>query len=151
MTSHGSTIRVRHLGDAQFSILTRHHELVVDQPFEGGGENLGPTPTELFVASLASCVAFYGRGFLHARGLADRVDVDARWSLELGPTRVGRIDITIDAPAVPRERLDAFRRAIEHCTVHNSLHDPPVVSFSVTTKDEKVERPNEGRATVSTS
>ena len=29
-----------------------------------GGEDTGPTPTELFIASLAGCVAFYARRYL---------------------------------------------------------------------------------------
>jgi putative redox protein len=36
-----------------------------------GGGDVGPTPTELFVAGLASCVAFYARRYLR------RHDIDA--------------------------------------------------------------------------
>jgi putative redox protein len=131
MDSHGPTMRVRHLGDAQFVVSTREHELILDRPFESAGGNSGPTPTELFVASLAACIASYGSGFLRARGLPDRVDVDARWSMALSPARVGRVQIAINAFEVPSEELDDFRRAVENCTVQNTLFKPPAVSLEV--------------------
>lgn len=40
----------------RFGVRIRGHEFEVDQPDSG---DAAPTPTELFVASLASCVAFY--------------------------------------------------------------------------------------------
>ena len=50
-------LTVRHLGGDRFRIESRGHTLTVDQPTEDGGTNTAPTPTELCVASLASCVA----------------------------------------------------------------------------------------------
>jgi putative redox protein len=49
---------VRHLADDRFSIDIRGHVVNVDQPAYAGGTDTAPTPTELFVAGLASCVAF---------------------------------------------------------------------------------------------
>ena len=46
-------------GDA-YTISVRGHVLRVDQPTDAGGGDTGPTPTELFVASLAACVATTG-------------------------------------------------------------------------------------------
>ncbi|MFJ1708407.1 OsmC family protein [Kitasatospora sp. NPDC088346] len=51
-------IRIEHLSQDRYEIAARGHRLVVDQPVEAGGQDTGPTPTELFAASLASCVAF---------------------------------------------------------------------------------------------
>lgn len=45
---------VTHVGDDRFTIQIRGHGIVVDQPEERGGDDEGPTPTELFVASVAS-------------------------------------------------------------------------------------------------
>lgn len=131
MVSNGPTIFISHVGDSQFSVAIRSHELTVDQPHAAGGDDSGPTPTELFVSSLAACVAFYGRSFLHRRGLPDAISVSAHWSMDLHPSRVTHIGLTVDAPGVPLDRRDAFRRAIEHCTVHNSLTERPQISFEV--------------------
>lgn len=134
--SSGSTIQVRHMGDAEFCIRMRGHEMVVDLPLEAGGDDAGPSPTQLLVASLAASVAFYGRGYLHAEGLPDRVNVDVCWWSELAPTRVVRVEFKIEAPSLPASRLDAFRRAIQHCTVHNTLHDPPKILFEIVGEED---------------
>lgn len=131
MESTGSTIFINHLGDAQFSVAIRGHELLVDQPRSAGGEDSGPTPTELFVASLAAGVAFYGRSFLHGRRLPEAINVGAQWWMDLRPSRVTHIALRVEAPGVPADKQDAFRRAIEHCTVHSTLSDRPQVSFEV--------------------
>src|SRR6266508_4543566 len=59
-----------HLHGDAYEIQIRGHRLTVDQPVEAGGANLGPTPTELFAASLAACVGFYAGRFLRRHGLA---------------------------------------------------------------------------------
>jgi putative redox protein len=58
------TMTVRYLNGDRFAIGVRDHMLTVDQPRADGGEDTEPTPTELLVASLASCVAFYARRYL---------------------------------------------------------------------------------------
>jgi uncharacterized OsmC-like protein len=57
-------MRVEHRGGDQFDINVRGHLVRVDQPVKDGGEDTAPTPTELLIASLASCVAFYVRRYL---------------------------------------------------------------------------------------
>jgi len=59
MAENTATIWVRHLGGDRLGISVRAHELFADQPVGEGGEDSAPTPTELFLASLAACVAFY--------------------------------------------------------------------------------------------
>ena len=56
------TVTVTHDVGDRFDIAIRGHVVHVDQPESDGGSDTGPTPTELFVASLASCVAFYAAG-----------------------------------------------------------------------------------------
>jgi putative redox protein len=38
-------------------VAIRHHELIVDEPPELGGEDQGPNPQELLAASIAACTA----------------------------------------------------------------------------------------------
>ena len=52
------TVHVEHQGGDRFGIEVRGNTLTVDQPADAGGEDTAPTPTELLVASLASCNAF---------------------------------------------------------------------------------------------
>jgi len=115
-------LTVRHREGPLFDIDVRGHRIIVDQPMEGGGSDQAPTPTELFVASVASCAAFYGYSYLHRRGLPDRIDVVARWTTVRKPDRVGQISLHVEAPGVPLDRIDAFRRVLQTCLVHNTLH-----------------------------
>ena len=114
-------LSVAHDGGTRFRIRVRGHEVVVDQPVTSGGGDTAPTPTELFVASIAGCAAFYGRTYLSRRGLPDRVDVVARWDVASRPDRVVNVSLLVDAPGVPAGRLDVFHRVLEGCLVHNSL------------------------------
>ena len=72
-------------GDS-FVIDVRAHFLTVDQPYADGGQDLGPTPTELFVASLAGCVGFYAERFLRRHGIApDGLRVECDFEMASGP------------------------------------------------------------------
>lgn len=51
-------LSVAHQAGDRFELQVRGHRLLCDQPPGRGGTDQGPTPTELFVASLAACVAF---------------------------------------------------------------------------------------------
>ena len=126
-------IDVRHAGGDRFSIDVRGHTFTVDQPVDAGGEDTAPTPTELFVASLASCVAFYARRYLVRHGLSsDGLAVSATYELGGRPARVQAIDVTITPPTeLPGERRDAFLAVASHCTVHNTLEQPATVRVAL--------------------
>jgi uncharacterized OsmC-like protein len=131
-----SGIEVHHQEGDRFRIQIRGHEIVVDQPLSDGGGDMGPTPTELFVASLASCVAFYGGRFLVRHGLsAEGFEVECDFAFAKDrPARVSSIDIRVSLPeGFPSERRAAFLSVLEHCTVHNSIRQAPAVGidFSV--------------------
>lgn len=64
----GEMLVVHRENDA-FAVLVRDHVIHVDQPYGAGGMDIGPTPVELFVASLAARAAYYARRFLARRGL----------------------------------------------------------------------------------
>ncbi|MFZ0130712.1 MAG: OsmC family protein [Candidatus Dormiibacterota bacterium] len=117
------------LGGDRHRITVRGHEVIVDQPRESGGEDAGPTPTDLFVASLASCVAHYARRGMGSGG--ERPMVRCTWTMsETPPWRVDSIAIEVQLPSSTSvSRVEAVRRAIGHCTVHNTLHSPPTISI----------------------
>lgn len=124
------TVTVTHEKADRFSIDVRGHVLYVDQPVADGGEDTAPTPTELFVASLASCVAFYARRYLQRHGLSEEgLSVSAEADMGSQPARVATMRVTVSLPAgVPEEKRRALLAVASHCTVHNSLtHAPEVV------------------------
>ena len=126
-------LRVEHRGGDRFDIAVRGHVIGVDQPVDAGGEDAAPTPTELFVAGLASCVAFYARRYLRRHDLpTEGLAVDASYELGGRPARVLSVDLRLTVPdGVPPERREPMLAVASHCTVHNTLNDPPDVAVSL--------------------
>jgi uncharacterized OsmC-like protein len=128
-------MEVAFLGGEAYEITVRGHRVVVDQPESAGGGDTAPTPTELFVASLASCVAFYAGRYL-TRHSCDRTGLAVSASFEFAadrPSRVGQVQMSVKVPTgLPQSRWPALRAVIEHCTVHNTLNDPPPVRIELT-------------------
>jgi uncharacterized OsmC-like protein len=126
-------LRVDYEAGDCFRIAVRQHALSVDQPEADGGEDTAPTPTELFVASLASCVAFYARRFLSRHGVpVEGLSVTAEFSMASHPARVGDINLQVQVPAeLAPARQSALLAVASHCTVHNTLLQPPPVRIEL--------------------
>lgn len=121
------------LAGERYAIGVRGHAVLVDQPADIGGDDSAPTPTELFVASLASCVAFYAGRFLdrhHLDRTGLRVTAEFTMATER-PARVGSVRLRLIAPGLPVERQAALQAVVSKCTVHNSLHQPPQVDIDI--------------------
>lgn len=130
-------LTVAHVRDDEFVLRLRDHELHTDQP----GSDHGMSPVELFVASLATCVAHYANGYLRRHDLsADGLRVYADYEMAADrPARVSRIAITscVGKELTPQQKL-ALRAVVDHCTVHNTLRQPPEVEIRV--EEEQHER-----------
>lgn len=132
--SDANTMTVSFLAGEAYEVGVRGHHVLVDQPVQDGGQDSAPTPTELFVASLATCVAFYAGRYLTRHGYSrDGLAVSASFDMATDrPARVTRIRIQVTVPAeVPAERRPALAAVVSHCTVHNSLAAPPEVSIDL--------------------
>ena len=127
------SMRVDYDTGDRFAIQVRGHRVVVDQPAEMGGDDVGPTPTELFVASLASCVGFYARRYLSRHDLdATGLSVEVSYTMATKPSHVGDVTLRLVVPAgVPAERQAALLAMAGHCTVHNTLHVTPEVKIAL--------------------
>jgi putative redox protein len=128
------TVAVRYVDGDAYAITARRHSVLTDQPVIDGGKDAAVTPTELLIASLASCVAFYAGRYLFRHGL-DRAGlaVAAEFSMAADrPARVSaaRLQITVPAGFPPR-RAAALLAVASHCTVHNTLRQGPDVSIEL--------------------
>ncbi|MDN3028986.1 OsmC family protein [Streptomyces sp. S.PB5] len=124
-------IEATHIADRAFALFVRDHELTVDQPVETGGDNDGPTPVELFVASLTACVASDATRFLQLLNQPYehlRVKADFALADETAP-RITTIHIRILPPAPLTPVLQqGLHAVVGRCAVHNTLHMPPEVT-----------------------
>jgi len=121
-------------GSGRFDLHIRDHKVTVDQPVGEGGADAGPTPTELFVASLAGCVGYYASRYLQRHLLATAgLAVTASYEMSTDrPHRVASIDIKVRPPAsVPAERLPALMAVVSNCTVHNSIEHAPIIDIGL--------------------
>lgn len=125
-------IEVVHQSHVRFDADIRGHRLVFDQPIADGGDDLGPTPTEVFVASLAGCVGYYAARFLERHGQSrDGLRVRARFFMAAHPARVGSIELVLTVPKLPESLRAPLLAVAEHCTVHNSLRLAPAVNIEI--------------------
>ncbi len=121
---------VRFVSGEAYEVAVRGHRVLVDQPADAGGDDNAPTPTELFVASLATCVAFYAGRYLTRHGFnREGLGVSVGYvTADDRPARVAAVRLTVRVPAdLPAERRPALQAVVSHCTVHNSLTNPPDV------------------------
>lgn len=125
-------------GPHRYRIDVRGHQVVVDQP-EPLGSDTAPTPTELWIMGLASCVAFYAGRYCQRHGIDPTgLVVDTDWVMaDDRPARVARIDVRLTPPpALPAERLPALLAVSRRCTVHNSLEQTPSVTVGAVVRGQ---------------
>jgi uncharacterized OsmC-like protein len=117
MAAPGSGISVYWTSGDSFVVDVRAHFLTTDQPYNAGGQDLGPTPVELFVVSLGACIGFFAERYMRRHEIdADGLRVQCRFQMAEHPARVSCIDIHLALPAgfppgrrrpVHRPQLDA--------------------------------------------
>jgi uncharacterized OsmC-like protein len=85
------------------------------------------------VVSLAACIAFYVRRFLERHDLStDGLSIEATFTMAPRAARVSEIDVSVCVPrSVPQEQLGRLLAVASHCTVHNSLEDPPDIRIGL--------------------
>ncbi|MFP3987901.1 OsmC family protein [Streptomyces sp. E11-3] len=131
-TAH--VLDVTHVDGDAYAVDVRGHQLLVDQPEDAGGTDTAPTPTELFAASLATCIAFYAGRYLKRHGL-ERAGLRVRAEFAMAtdrPARVASVRIAISTPpGLSEQRRAALLAVASHCTVHNTLHHTPTIGIEL--------------------
>ena len=134
MTTAQNQMEVSFVDGESYEIAVRGHRVLVDQPADAGGTDAAPTPTELFVASLASCIAFYAGRYLTRHG-CERTGLTVTADFDLAadrPARVSDVRISVKVPTgLPEQRWPALRAVVDHCTVHNTLRTPPDITIDL--------------------
>lgn len=117
----------------EFKIQIRGHEVSSDMAAADGGEDRGPSPSELLVGSLGACIAMMVQRYCDRHGYRDgQVSVSLTYQLADDPKRVGAITADLEIPRdVPEERRDVIRRLAESCPIHGTLVKPPPVDLEI--------------------
>ena len=124
-------ITVRHRTAQSFDIDIRGIRLLSDEPVGLGGEDEGPTPTELMIAGLAACAAEEGLRYLTSTGLPFQpLEVEADFTWDAASSRVAtvRLEVTL-APDLSSEDVEAVQAAMLSCPARKMLTEPPEVAY----------------------
>jgi len=94
-----------------------------DQNKRQGGEGSAPSPTELFLASIATCAGFYAMAFCEKRKLnTDKLKVKVDFQAHKKTYMIEKIVIYLSLPPnFPQKYKDALIRAVDLCHVKKHL------------------------------
>jgi uncharacterized OsmC-like protein len=114
-----------HKGEMLFETTIGRHTVINDvtpNP-EWGGKDRAPTPPDYLAASLSSCVAAYAVKYCSQSGInVEGLRVDIQFEKATNPTHLKDIKLNVYLPnADVGSRLQAIKRACEHCTVSETI------------------------------
>jgi putative redox protein len=124
-------ITVKHRHGQSFDIRVRGYALISDEPVTVGGDDEGPTPTELMVAGLAACAADEAVKCLEAIGERfepTEVGADFDWDSEGRRITSIRLDVRVPDVISTSARNDVLH-AMESCPARKMLAEPPSVEY----------------------
>ena len=126
---------VESIGRVGSRVRVGNHQIVFDQPRAvPGGEDRGPSPLDVLVASIAACAHYFAAAFLEGRGLsAERLTVEVESDKERVPvSRIGHLALKVHVPPGLSDRqLASIERAIKTCPAYGTLLHPPSVELTI--------------------
>lgn len=104
----------------------RGHVVHTDQPLDNGGEDVAPSPFELFLASLGTCAGIFVQGFCAKRGLStEGIKLIERPSYTAEGV-LSAVDIELQLPSTfPEKYRDAVVRVAAECSVKRAIAAQP--------------------------
>ena len=125
---------IKYIDGKRFSAQNRTHTIIIDQPKEGGGDDQGPTPPEIFVDALGSCIGVYVLAFCKNTGLnPDDMKIILEWGKASDkPARIKSINVKIDLPnANVGARKAALLKVAESCLIHETIKHEPEITIDL--------------------
>jgi uncharacterized OsmC-like protein len=133
-----STMKVTFERGKIFNAHVRGHEISVDQPVDNKGEDTAPTPTELLIASLGTCVGLYANSFLKRHDIdTTGVSLKVSWDKTTDPDRISAFNINLHVPAGVPDKLRApLLRVARACYVHHTICNHPAIKIDLAVAPE---------------
>jgi len=107
--------------------------LTTDQPKKSGGDGSGPSPFELFTASIATCAGYFALKFCRTRDLETagmRLKMSYEWDKE--QKRYPTMAVELELPEhFPEKYRSAIIKAMNQCVVKQHIHQPPEFEITV--------------------
>lgn len=118
------TVNARWEGGMRAVVEAGAFSIVSDEPRSAGGDDTGPQPTDLFLASIASCFVLAVAWAARKRGV-ELADLQVRVVGTYAGPKFSQIDIDVvsEAPAAVLDEL--LPQAERVCYVTNTLREPP--------------------------
>src|SRR5262245_10505134 len=101
------------------TVLVGHHAFHADEPVGAGGNDEGPDPFELLLASLGTCVSITARMYADRKGWPlKRVHVELSWAIE-------GIEMEISlAGDLSEEQRRRITEIANRCPIHRTISAP---------------------------
>lgn len=101
--------------------------VATDQPVDEGGGGQAPTPSEIFLASIATCSALYAQRFCENRNIGiDGLTLSMDADFDEKTRMIGKLKFRLGLPeGFPVKYEQAIIRAMNQCYVKKHLFEPP--------------------------
>jgi len=128
---------ISYLEGWRFSSKCRNHEIISDQPTEENGQDTGMTPVEMFISSIGCCMGVYAKMFCDRHEIPmEGMNIVLEWNTVKKPSRVGELQVKIlFKKNIDPELQQGIVRMVKHCTVHNTINNPPVINVSISVSE----------------
>ncbi len=120
-------------GGSEVRAKVQGHSVLTDQSEDHGGKDLGPTPFDLFLTSIATCAGFYAMRFCQKRSISTK-ELVLSLETERNPEtlRLETIKLELKVPDdFPAKYHKAILRAMDQCAVKKAIVDPPDIHSEV--------------------
>ena len=124
------TVDARWAGGMKAVVQAGDHEIIVDEPESAGGTDTGPQPTDLLLASIASCFALAMAYAAKKRGI-ELSDVRVRVVGTYEGLQFTRIEVLIGSEEPPEVLERLIPTAERVCYVTNTLRQAPEIRIAL--------------------
>ena len=126
-------IEVTFPGNLKVEATVGSFTVVTDQPEKSGGDNSAPSPTELFLTSIATCSGYFALKFCRTRNIdTTNMRLKMGYSWDRDQRRYPKMSIQLELPEnFPDKYRNAIVKAMDQCVVKQHIIQPPEFEITV--------------------